>query len=243
MNPQYADIFERRGHPYHQAMTKFPAARSAEFEGLFATHPLAGGESVLDFPAGGGYLANHLGAIAAVTSLEVSPGFSDTAEVVQVDGLARFQGFDRAVCLAALHHFEDAIAVMQRLLRSLRQGGLLHVADVAADSPLGEFLDGFVGRYNLTGHHGTYLQCDRTAYSRLGRVTRCEERPCPWRFDDKDAMLAFCMNLFGLVDCPVDALHEALHRLVGIRATELGVELDWRLLYLDIEKNQGSVSA
>lgn len=47
-------------------------------------------------------------------------------------------------------------------------------------------------------------------------------------------MLAFCMNLFGLVDCLIDGLRDALQRLVGFRTTRSGMELDWLLLYPDI---------
>lgn len=234
MNPDYIDIFGRRGHPYHEAMHAFPGARRLEFEALFARKPLMGSESLLDCPAGGGYLARHLGDRALVRSLEISPGFSDEADVVEVEHLARLSGFDRAVCLAALHHFDRPLAMLDQLRQTLRPGGWLHFADVRDGSSLCEFLDGFVGRYNLTGHHGNYLRADPAAYQALGRVARCEEVACPWWFDDEGSLLAFCSRLFGLVDCPPSALRAALHELVGVRADLRGLVLDWRLLYVDI---------
>ena len=234
MNPEYAGIFKQRGHPYHDAMAAFPNARDNEFDGLFAAHPLQGGEAVIDIPAGGAYLARHLGAQAKVTSLEITPGFSTDATVVDPRDLGAYAGYDRAVCLAALHHFDDVPGFLGRLRDTLKPDGILHVADVPAGSPLCEFLDGFVGRYNATGHAGRYLPADPAHYARLGQVTRCEESVCPWRFANEADMLAFCGMLFGLVDHPEAALREALHDLVGVHQDEHGVQLDWRLLYIDI---------
>lgn len=234
MNPEYGDIFRQRGHPYHAAMQAFPDARGAEFEALFAASPLRDGERILDLPAGGGYLARRLGARARVTSVEITHGFHPAIPIVDPGDLSMLHGHDRATCVAALHHFEDAPAFLARLGRTVAPGGLLHIADVAAGSPLCAFLDGFVGRYNTTGHAGRYLPTEPAHYAPLGRVLRCAEVGCPWRFAHEAGLLAFCGTLFGLVDCPPAELREALQRQVGIRATQAGVELDWRLLYVDI---------
>ena len=236
MNPEYVDIFKQRGHPYHAAMQAFPHARDAEFDALFAAHPLQGGEHLIDIPAGGAYLAQHLGAWARVTSLEITPGFSADTPVVDPNDLGAFAGYDRAICLAALHHFDDPIAFLAGLSGTLKPGGILHVADVLAGSPLCEYLDGFVGRYNITGHQGRYLPADRTRYAALGQVVRCQEVPCPWRFASEADMLAFCGALFGLVDYPQAELLQALRDLVGFGEDEQGIRLDWRLLYIDIVK-------
>lgn len=235
MNPDYVHIFEQRGHPYHAAMLAQPHARDAEFDGLFAARPLQQGERILDIPAGGGYLARHLGDGAQVTSLEITSGFSQGIEVVDPERLDAWQGMDRAVCLTALHHFNDAIGFLGRLVRTVRPGGLLHLADVAAGSPLCAFLDGFVGRYNATGHAGRYLSPQARDYAALGRVTRCEEARCDWRFPDEAAMLRFCNDLFGLRDCPQEALREALLTHAGFDADAGEVRLHWRLLYVDVE--------
>ena len=57
MNLDYAGIFEQRGSHYHAAMRAYPAARTAEFDQVFAARALAADETLLDVPAGGGYLA------------------------------------------------------------------------------------------------------------------------------------------------------------------------------------------
>ena len=215
-------------------MRAFPHARVSEFDELFAYSPLLGGESVIDIPSGGGYIAHRFGGRARVTSLEIASGFNPAMPLVDPDMLATFTGYDHAVCLAALHHFEDPFNFLVRLRATLKPNGTIHLADVPSGSPLCNFLDDFVGRYNTTGHKGRYLSADPALYASLGNVVRCEEAPCPWHFASKTDMLAFCSALFGLVDCPLDDLRTALHDFVGYREDDFGVHLNWRLMYIDI---------
>lgn len=234
MNLEYAGIFDERGHRYHRAMLSQPLARHAEFDRLFDIAALAPGHELLDVPAGGGYLAQHLGERHRVTPLEFTPGFSADVAVVDLAADWPVAQFDHVVCLAALHHIPDPRWFLGKLRRHTRSGGTLHVADVAAGSPICGFLDGFVGRYNGTGHAGSYLSPDCEWLPSLGRVLRAQEVPCPWRFADRAALVAFCMELFGLDQCPADALEHALATTVGIEQTAHGVQLNWRLLYVDI---------
>lgn len=234
MNLEYREIFDRRGDRYHAAMQRHPQARRAEFAQLFARVPVQAGQRVLDLPAGGGYLAQQLPAGVEVVSLELSEGFGGGVAVLDGDSPWPWGRFDHAVCLAALHHIEAQDAFLARMLGTLAPGGTLHLADVVAGSGLARFLDGFVGRYNGTGHEGTYLRNDRARFAALGDVVRCEVADCAWTFADDAAMLDFCGRLFGLEDCPDAALREALEDLVGVRRTHDAVELAWRLLYVDL---------
>jgi SAM-dependent methyltransferase len=237
--PDYREIFAARGDRYHAAMRRHPQARRAEFAQLFAQAPVAPRERVLDLPAGGGYLAHALPETAELVSLELSGGFGAGVEVVDFAAPWRRGRFNHAVCLAALHHIDGQDAFLARLLDVLAPGGTLHLADVVAGSGIARFLDGFVGRYNGTGHTGDYLRPDRARFAALGRVARCEELDCSWVFPDEAAMLDFSGRLFGLVDCPAGALREALHDLVGVRGTADGVALAWRLLYVDLQPGVG----
>jgi len=235
MNLSYPEIFAQRGNRYHDAMLRFPAARNAEFERLFDAAPVAAGARVLDLPAGGGYLAGFLPADAELVSLELSEGFGGGVDVHDPQRTWPHAPFDHAVCLAALHHIADQPSFIRGLLGTLHPGGLLHLADVPADSGLVRFLDGFVGRYNSTGHEGMYLPNDQAFFAALGEVRRFGEFSCPWRFSDEERMLDFCASLFGLVDCPPRELRAALADLVGFQPDAGGVRLDWRLLYVDLE--------
>jgi len=231
----YPEIFAQRGNRYHDAMLRFPQARNAEFERLFDACPVAAGARVLDLPAGGGYLARFLPADAQLVSLELSEGFGGGVDVHDPQRTWPHAPFDHAVCLAALHHIEDQASFIRGMLGTLHPGGVLHVADVAAGSPLTRFLDGFVGRFNITGHEGGYLPRHEAFFARIGKLRRFGEFACPWRFVDEAAMLDFCGSLFGLVDCPPAELRAALADLVGFEAEGAGVRLDWRLLYVDLE--------
>ncbi|WP_133478190.1 class I SAM-dependent methyltransferase [Cognatilysobacter segetis] len=239
MHLDYAAIFAIRGERYHRAMTRSPGARAAEFARLFDRHPVEAGQHVLDLPAGGGYLGSYLPRGARLTARELTPGFHGNVEVVPLTGtdLTGLGPFDHAVCLAALHHVEDPAAVLARMAGRLAPGGVLHFADVAQGSGISRFLDGFVGRYNETGHDGRYLDADALPLSPDlgGAVTRVEDAACPWHFADEAEMLAFCSDLFGLSDCPRQALLDALARDVGIDATGDGICLRWRLTYVDVQ--------
>jgi len=236
----YGDIFDLRGSAYAHAMLRWPSARDAEFASLFAQAPVHGGQRVLDVPAGGAYLRARLPQ-AQVTELEFSEGFSAGVPVVQPlgDWAAHLPGggaglFDHVVCLAALHHIQEGDAFVRRLLPLLGLGGVLHLADVPAGSAVASFLDGFVGRYNQTGHCGLYREADPRAWGALGRVLRCEERLVPWRFASDDDMLAFTSGLFGISACPMPQLMQALEAQVGVVRDAQGVSLQWRLWYVDL---------
>lgn len=235
MNLEYGEIFARRGDAYHAAMLRCPDARRAEFARLFEHAAPRTGQRVLDIPAGGGYLRRHLHADVELTSLELTAGFGNDVQVYDPAQPWSFGTFDHIVCLAALHHIEDQAGFIGNLLTHLHPQGTLHLADVPGRSGLTRFLDGFVGRYNVTGHAGLYLPNDPAWFARLGRVARCDELSCPWEFESERQMLQFSGGLFGVVDCPQAALRDALQEHVGFHREGDRVVLDWRLLYVDLQ--------
>jgi SAM-dependent methyltransferase len=234
MNLEYSEIFNLRGAMYHRAMQNHPEARAEEFRQLFARAPLSGGEQVLDVPSGGGYLARWLPPSASVTELELSRGFKPESRVVETYGDWDIGTFDRAVTLAGLHHIGEQDRFVGQMVRHVRPGGIVHIADVDADTPLPRFLDGFIGRYNITGHNGLYIQGGSFKAIPGTRVLASELRACPWRFPDMDALLDFSGDLFGVVNCPRRALAAALEE-VGIEGDAAGTVLNWRLRYIDLE--------
>ena len=76
------------------------------------------------------------------------------------------------------------------------------------------------------------------AFDGIGaEVAAAEMRPCPWVFDRAEEMVAFCMGLFGMKDCPPQLLADAMHERIGVQTLADGrVQLDWRLLYIDLVK-------
>lgn len=232
---EYAEIFAHRGGDYHRAMRHYPRARDAEFAELFRHRPVRAGESVLDVPAGGGYLARTLPANVTVTSLEFSDGFLPGMKVVETYGNWDVSLHDRTVCLAGLHHIDDQERFVSQLIAHTRRGGTVHIADVDCSQPIGRYLDGFVGRHNSTGHEGKYLT-EKSFQALTGaRVLSSEIRRCPWRFDSEASLLDFCGGLFGLTDYSVDELRSELNRAAGITRDGDDHIVGWALRYIDIE--------
>lgn len=237
MNLTYPEIFALRGRAYHDAMLRFPSARDIEFKTLFDRHPLSARSAVFDIPAGGGYLSRVLPAGTRAVGLELTGDFGGDLPVYRRDEPWPLGSFDRGVCLAALHHIDDQAGFLGSLMRGLSPGGLLHIGDVEAGSSIAEFLDDFVGRYNITGHQGTYLSTTVIPAPPGADVMRAESRDVPWHFQDEAALVAFCAGLFGLDGCPPAELLRALERHVGIESSGTGLMLRWRLVYADLRRH------
>lgn len=234
----YAEIFRHRGHLYDQAMREFPRVRRDELAYVFRAHPLAGHESVLDVPAGGGYLKRVLPETVALTELEISEGFHGDPRVVPTFGPWNVGRFDRCVCLAASHHITDKTRFLRLLREHLHDDGVLHLGDVDASLPQTSFLDGFIGRYNGTGHDGMYLDGDLPQLARDAglRIVRDEILDTAWRFGDESSGLRFVGLLFGIHDYPQSELVEELKRL-GWRQDGDGWLLPWKLRYVDMRRD------
>lgn len=235
VNLTYKEVFTERGATYHRAMRRYPQARRAEFERLFSRQPVETNQSVLDIPAGGGYLQYHLPQ-AHLTSLELTEGFGAGVPVVSAASDWPVGRFDHVTCLAALHHIPDRGAFVEHLLR--HSVGFVHIADVSVTSPIARFLDDFVGRYNGTGHEGIYLPDRPESFGFGDRLLHYGEIDCPWRFPDEMSLLDFCADLFGMIDCPQDRLRNALADYVGISNDDDGAILNWRLTYIDLRARQ-----
>lgn len=238
--PDYADIFNQRADDYHAAMRALPFARENEFTTLFSEIALSGQESIIDIPSGGGYLQNYIHAGCAVQSFDFSSGFAHEGgdHIQRIDANAKSWPIGRAqrvVSLAGLHHFDDPVQVIERLYSHVEPGGVLHVADVAADSAAGEFLNGFVDRHNVQGHHGNFLPVARQAWPSHWDISRLREEAIPWVFPDLEAMTWFCCKLFGVPLRHAQAMQTELGKTIGYSLTETGCQLHWSLLYLDVQ--------
>ena len=239
----YVDIFRRRGAQYHAAMQRCPAARDAEFAALWRRTSCPKRERILDVPSGGGYLADALTRMdpahgCTITSLEFSDGFQEGATVVEPDApwpLAS-TGFDRLICLAAMHHVSKWSELLSKMGQMLCIGGLLHLADVPNDSGISHFLDEFVDRHTTTGHKGFYRDFATCVWPDGLEVLPVETCSCPWHFSSLEACLLFCSELFGLEPSATAGLEDALRHDVGLRESAAGVEISWQLQYADARR-------
>ncbi|KEI71717.1 methyltransferase domain-containing protein [Endozoicomonas elysicola] len=248
MSSQYADAFEQRGHPYDQAMQRFPDSRNFEFIHLFDQIDLTKARRILDLPSGGGYLSQFLPEHCELDSADPSSQFrkSDAIYELNLESLVLPEShYDLVISLAALHHIENKPGFLNSVANTLKLGGFCCFSDVAADSGISHFLDKFAGKYNLTGHKGSYLQIDAPypGYMSQKQLSLVEHalKPCPWVFKNKTEMVEFCRLLFGLKAVSNQQVLDALSFYVGYTDItnsqgEPGVSLKWELLYITFQK-------
>lgn len=241
----YKDVFEARGHLYNDAMTRFPQARDRELNALLDRVLLEPGMAVVDAPAGGGYVAEGVHARAGqdvrLFCVEPSPRFSAAIRVpcrILNESLHETSlpdaSVDVVLSLAGLHHVADRQPIYDEWARLLRPGGTVAVADVAVDTPTGGFLNTFVDAHVDGGHDGIFIGESEfsTGLEAAGLKVEADSlESVPWEFPDREALGAFCRELFGVTGVPVEQVAGALERQVGVTGTPAGVALDWQLRY------------
>jgi SAM-dependent methyltransferase len=209
MLDSYEDIFTERGDAYHEAMTRWPHAREEELRLLLDALAPQPRETLVDAPAGGGYLASRVPAGVRYVAVEAAKPFFDRcpeggdrrrvlsplSKIELPDACA-----DLVTCLTGLHHEPDVGGSLAEMYRVLKPGGRLGVADVQAGSPPDRFLNVFVHEHSRTGHQGVFFDhafADVLRQAGFEAVTLAF-RPLRWRFAEAAAMPAFVRLLFGV---------------------------------------------
>lgn len=256
MRTAYGEIFATRSDRYERAMTRMPGARAAEFASFCRHLDLAGSEVLADVPAGGAYLRRYLPAGVAYLAVDESEHFhaACTARLLPADLAINATCLDMPLATASidvvgsltgLHHVYPREPAYAEWHRVLRPGGRVVIADVAAGTAEGEFLNGFVDRYNSQGHDGRFLDNDDLAAlhaAGFADVTVTDERYA-WRFAAPGDAVEFCLDLFGL-DQPgaAAALATTLERDLDLHAAagDGGWLLPWGLRFITARRPAAS---
>ncbi len=243
----YRDIFKKRGHLYHQAMTLYPSARAEEFLHIVRMADMKDGDIACDIPSGGGYLRHFVDRTTALCHIETSEVFADlcrangalhvllsTLEDIPVETGA----VDKIISLAALHHVDEKNQFFSEAYRMLRKGGTLTIADVQAGSAVSEFLDGFVNEHNTMGHKGNYIHAEtQDEIERSGFTVRESSLiPFHWEFDSPQAMGRFSQLLFGMDKAESAQVVEGIRKHVGYDLDSNACRMNWELLFINAKK-------
>ena len=243
----YAEIFDQRGYSYDRAMRTRPDARREEFAQVISRACLRAGQTIADVPAGGGYLRDFLPSFCTVLEHEPSRGFAGHGRARSTDGQPSLlplpwpkASIDVVISLAGVHHIADKLPLFNAIFEVVKPGGRFVLSDVAADSAVAAFLDGFVGAHNSTGHDGIFLHPD-TLPEELGsvgwRVLSCEPVDFCWRFPSRESMGRFCRDLFDLQGVSVPAVVDAIHTTLGFHEAPAGeIAMNWSLLTVTADR-------
>ena len=242
----YLDTFEARGHLYNKAMSASSMARQAELNALVDAIPIHPGQTIIDAPAGGGYVADEvhdrLKGDIEIICVEPSPKFSAaikndyTVHNCPLDAIPLPpESIDVVLSLAGLHHVPDRKSIYREWARLLKPGGYISVGDVGVDTPTGEFLNTFVDRHTAEGHEGIFMEPDEFTQklSEVGLTVKSEALiDVPWIFPNRKTLGEFCHSLFGLQGVSKETVVDAFVDSVGVTTLEgTKVALQWQLQY------------
>jgi len=203
---------------------------------------------VADVPAGGGYLQGYLPDGCIWWGHEPCASFTNHQsggnQSVPLLPLPWPNGsVDAAISLAGVHHIDDKRPLFAELYRVAKPGGRLVVSDVASGSSVAQFLDGYVGEHNSTGHEGVFLD-ERTLQALRAAgwtIEHSELQHFHWRFTDRKAMAEFCLELFDLRTSSVADTQSAIETQLGVTDLSEGcVGMHWSLMTVLAVKEAGN---
>jgi hypothetical protein len=235
---EYENIFRHRGQSYDLAMNNYPNARDKEFNNLFARFPIHNNETILDIPSLGGYLKKYCLEDTLLLSRDFSTSINNISVVSPYEKW-NIPSVDRIVCLASIHHIEKLDLFLENISSHTKENGLVHIADVSANSNIANFLDEFVGKYTSTGEHkGLYYNWNNIQFPKDLSVSSISEIECPWVFESEQDMINYCGLLFDLRDVSDQEILNALTGYIGYKNINNKIYLNWHLTYVDLRKNE-----
>lgn len=233
----YTELFDIRGHQYDHAMRAYPNARDQEFLTILKKVVIEAENTVLDIPAGGGYLQRYLPENIHYISHEPCASFNQQQTDLDTSLLPLTldrDTVDVVISLAGVHHIHEKGPLFNEIQRVLKPQGQFILADVHEESNVASFLDGFIGNFNSTGHEGVYLN-DETPQQlsesgwQIESAQRCRYQ---WQFENDYAMANFCMSLFDLQNVSHKTIIAEIDKRLGVTNVANGIGMNWELFLI-----------
>lgn len=244
----YADIFNKRGAAYHQAMKKHPLARNEEFAAMINLLAPQTGQVIVDMPSGGGYLRRYLGPFSIkLIAIETTQAFYEQCEEDEITecrlceldntGLAD-NSIDAVVSMAGMHHVEDREAVFNEINRILKREGKFCIADVEKGTLIDGFLNTFVDSHNSMGHEGLFIDSDfRECLQKTGfEINEDRQINYTWNFDDTEQMVDYCRLMFGLDRAEPEQVLNGISAYQGYSKNNGQCHMNWGLRFIQCTK-------
>ncbi|WP_424962499.1 class I SAM-dependent methyltransferase [Ekhidna sp.] len=236
----YEDIFNQRGRSYHLAMERYPNAREEEFHAAVKRLCQTPKSTILDLPAGGGYLQQYLSEDINYLAYDFSGEFNDNHSNIKKCKESKVdiddESIDEVVSLAALHHIVARKDFYSEMYRILKDGGRLIIADAIAGSRIEEFLNGFLDQWNSMGHRGRFIkEEDLKEIREVGFNVKMETDKYHWNFDSRASAMDFFRLLFCLDLNPSDQEIMIAFKKLGVMESS-GFSVTWELGFLTCQK-------
>jgi SAM-dependent methyltransferase len=205
--------FSSRGEKYAAAGVTYPFVRQLERKTLLDLLDICEGDLVVDLQAAAGFLANgikdvwgnRVGTICVEPTTVLRAKLDTRRHLVLSDPLEDLSipncFVTKVGCLAGTHHAPKPELLFLEASRILKTGGVFAVAEAKRDSPIDQWLNGFLDRELPEGHQGIFP--DEGAFSlhlSNSGFTDIQEslNIVPWDFVSLTQAVDFCKTLFGL---------------------------------------------
>lgn len=247
----YDDTFHSRCDQYMHAVRSYPLVMQHEYRTAvdlldLESSPCA--KTILHFQAGGIPLNLYVNDRHRYVPVETSAGFARWGYLLcSYDRLpVEDDSVDRFIVVASLHHasIEERTKLYRDVHRAMQTDGKMILGDVRRGSKQDRWLNEFVHRHNVSGHIGMFFEKEEEIHhlARCGwRVTSTPLVTYPWVFDDRESLLQFTRQLFGLNSYLSDeTVMSALSCYLDVQQVEQGYHIAWELLYLIAEVSEVS---
>lgn len=244
----YAEIFSLRAISYDEAMRAYPKVRSDEFGALLAWADIKNGQTILDIPSGGGYLADFIhNNLVNLIQIDPSSSFGSMARSYYSDTKIiqsalnqlplKSKSVDIIISMVGLHHEHDRQSIFSEWRRVIKQNGHLFIAEVEGGSKVAAFLNGFVDRYNPIGHHGLFIDDTFLEETKSAgwQSVRSERTNSHWHFSDFASASEYFRLLFDLQLADDSDIINAIQQELDVYEDVNRISICWPLRQLKLE--------